>query len=646
MTSGTIPKTPNKLSIQLAKLFRIAVLFFTLAWPVVWAQPLDLITEKAWLEDPTGQMSLDLVQQSRLQPLAGKEFNQGYSASAFWLRIRIDPTLLAGGHATERLVMRIRSPNLDDVRLFDPLHSGAEPQISGDRHPQQGQAYRSLNLNFLLPPGPSPRDVWLRISTTSSTLTKLQVVAESEVRILDMHQALWSMGYIAILLVCLGWAAVAWQLLRDPLIVFYIFREIAAIAFSIAVFGGFLLVDFDGLPPYWVDLATNFIACSLSVMFILFDIKLLSQFKPHPLGLWLLRTGASLCAFAALLTLVGYVPLGFQINSWVVVFIPLLLIFTVLSTRAWTEGQAETKPSIPRWSLLALYMIFPALIILNRAVLLGWIPPVVVASHVLLAYMLVGSVAMMIFLQLRASGYHKQHQETQMRLRLTQQMAHDERNRRQEQERFLAMLGHELRNPLAAVGMLADQRTEDGKQIKRAVSEMAQVLERSLQSSRLADGRLEPVIEEVDLYQLLQETCQRSDRIELGNFEPSTHVRTDRVCLQIVLNNLVDNALKYSPPDSPVKVDCSMRAEGECSSLRIKVINQVGAAGLPDANNVFQKYYRSPKSHHRVGSGLGLYLTKSVTEMLKGRIEYVPHPERQPPLVEFVMDLPQPFDVT
>lgn len=579
-----------------------------------------------------------------MQSLGSKEFNQGYSASAFWLRFRIDPTLLADGQADQRLVVRIRSPHLDDVRFFDPLYQGAEPQISGDQHSQQGNAYRSVNLNFLIEAGQAPRDLWLRVTTTSSTLVNLQVLTEPEARALDIQQTLWSMGYVAVLLVCMGWAAVAWQLLHDRLIVYYIVREAVAIAYAIAALGGLLLFDFDGLPPDWVDRFTNFTACCLSVAFIWFDIKLLSQFRPHRLGLWLLRTGAVMCAFAGMLTLVGHTPLGFKINSWVVIFLPLVLLFTALSTRAWSDGKDAAPPFIPRWSLLGLYMIFPALIILNRGVLLGWISPVVVASHLLLAYMLVGSVAMMVFLQLRASGIYRQQQEAQVRLRLAEQTAYDERDRRQEQERFLAMLGHELRNPLAAVGLLADQHTEDGKQIRRAVSDMAQVLERSLQTGRLADGRLVPVIDDVDMHQLLQDTCQRSSRIELANFEPGTLARTDRVCLQIVLNNLVDNALKYSPPDATVQVLCTQPKQAGQTGLRIEVVNPIGVAGLPDANNVFQKYYRSPKSHNQIGSGLGLYLTKSLVDMLKARIDYVPNLQTQPPQVSFVVSLPPSFD--
>lgn len=589
-------------------------------------------------------MTLEQVQQMPLQPLGSKEFNQGYSTSAFWVRVRMDPTRLAPDDTDQSLVVRILSPNLDDVRLYDPPHQGAQAQVSGDLHALPERAYRSLNINFVVPRGGEPRDLWLRIQTTSSTLTKIQVVVESEARRLDGLQIFWSMVYVAALLICLGWAVLAWQLLRDRLILFYLLRESAAIAYAIVVLGGLRLLTWNKLPPVWGDGFSNFIACGLVAVLIWFDIQLLSQYRPHTAALWVLRAGASLCALGALLTLVGLTPLAFQINSVVILFLPIALLWAALSTRAWSDGRDPSRPYIPRWALLGLYSILPLLVLLNRAVLSGWLPPVVIASHVGLAYLLIGSVVMMVLLQLRALRLYAQQQDVSLQLRVAEEHAQKERDRREEQERFVAMLGHELRNPLNAVGLLADERTEDGQQIRRAVRDMTQILERSLQTGRMADGRLLPTIGPVNMNELLQEIGDRSKRIDLTNFEPGTHATSDRVYLQIVLSNLVDNALKYSPAESRARVQGVVMQEGSRPMLQITVSNQPGAAGMPDAESLFQKYYRSPKSHHQIGAGLGLFLSKSLLDMLRGRIEYVQASEAQPPQVVFVVRLPVHFE--
>jgi signal transduction histidine kinase len=56
--------------------------------------------------------------------------------------------------------------------------------------------------------------------------------------------------------------------------------------------------------------------------------------------------------------------------------------------------------------------------------------------------------------------------------------------------------------------------------------------------------------------------------------------------------------------------------------VRVCVRNQVGPAGLPDADKVFDKYYRSPGAHRKTGSGLGLYLVKSYMQLLGGYVGY------------------------
>lgn len=621
------------------KLIRLNVLLLSFWCASVWAASTNLVTERAWVEDPTGQMTLEQVSQATAEPLVAGHFNRGYSASTFWIRLRIDPSRVSTESPDEPLVMRIWPPYLDEVQLFDPLHQD-RPQITGDLHPLQELAYRSLNLNFVLPRGNAPRDVWLRLSTTTSTLTDVEVVTESEAKVKDWRQAIGTMIYIAVLVLCLGWAVMAWMLLHDRLILCYVVREAGAIAYAFAVLGGLRAMTWTWLPPVWIHGMVNFLACFIVAIALWFDLQLLSRYRPHPGALWVLRAGVAGSAIAAVIAVAGSVPLAFQLNSWVAVLSPLVLLATAFSTRAWSTDSGEQHKDFPRWALVGLYLLMPLLILLQRAVLLGWVPPVLVAAHVALAYLLFGSVMMMVLLQMRAFRLYRRQQEVHLRLRLAEQLAKEERERREEQEKFLAMLGHELRNPLAAVGMLADESTEEGRQIRRAVRDMAQVLERSVQSGRLADARFEPSIGSFDLHVLMRDVCARSDRVDLINFAPATTVHSDRMCLLIAFGNLVDNALKYSPPESRVCVVCTQKMQDGLKTLSVRISNEPGVAGWPDAQQIFQKYYRNPKAHHQIGSGLGLYLTKSLLDMLKAQIVFVPPSGSAPQHVVFQVDLP------
>jgi len=55
----------------------------------------------------------------------------------------------------------------------------------------------------------------------------------------------------------------------------------------------------------------------------------------------------------------------------------------------------------------------------------------------------------------------------------------------------------------------------------------------------------------------------------------------------------------------------------------VRVFNQVGPAGLPDIDRLFEKYHRGARARHRSGSGLGLYLSKRLADRLGGRLSFL-----------------------
>ena len=97
---------------------------------------------------------------------------------------------------------------------------------------------------------------------------------------------------------------------------------------------------------------------------------------------------------------------------------------------------------------------------------------------------------------------------------------------------------------------------------------------------------------------------------------------SDPQLLSIVLSNLFNNALKYSPPLSVITIRAETVTDAGRAGIQISVQNVPGAAGLPDPAKVFDKYYRSPGAKKQTGSGLGLYLVHSFTVLLGGQVRY------------------------
>ncbi len=601
------------------------------------AAPTDLIAERAWVEDPTGRMTLEQVRQVPEHALATSHFNQGYSSSAFWIRLRIDPARIAPDESDERLILRISPPTLDELQLFDPLHPGAQPQITGDRHPQKANDYRSLNLNFVLLRSQAPRDVWLRLTTTSSTLMHVQVFTESEAKALDWSQAIASTAYIGTLVICLGWAALAWLLLRDHLIRYYIAREVVAVLYAMISLGAFRALAWESLAPAWIDGISNFIACWILATVVWFDTALLAQYRAHFAALWALRAGVLLSALSSVMTLLGLTPLAFKLNSWVAILSPVLLFVTAFTAKAWTEATEDTPPDFPRWALACMYLIMPIALFLNRAVLNGWIPPIVTGSQAALVYMLFGSIMMMVLLQMRAFRARQRQQEVHLRLRLAEQHVQEERDRREEQARFLSMLTHELKTPLAVARISLDDSPLAGPQrqrIDRALGNINGIIERCMVNDRLENQKLKPQLQACKLQSLLDECvqgCSDPSRVKVSE-RNEVFVRTDSELLAICLANLIDNALKYSPAVPPIDV----RMQPDPAGIAIKVRNAIGAAGVPDPQQLYTKYYRSPGALSKSGSGLGLYLTRHLATLLGGQVTHRVDGE----YVEFCLWLP------
>lgn len=159
------------------------------------------IGDRSWVEDPSGKMTLEEVKTAEQKPLEGKFFSRGYSQSTFWVRIRIDPSRFKLINPDDRLIIRIRPPYIDNIELFDPLDNSEKKRITGQSHDWKHDELQSLNLNFVIPVGKEPRDIWLRIRTDKSTMAVIELMSEAEARKIDRSQEFWTMLYISLLVV-------------------------------------------------------------------------------------------------------------------------------------------------------------------------------------------------------------------------------------------------------------------------------------------------------------------------------------------------------------------------------------------------------------------------------------------------------------
>jgi signal transduction histidine kinase/ActR/RegA family two-component response regulator len=200
-------------------------------------------------------------------------------------------------------------------------------------------------------------------------------------------------------------------------------------------------------------------------------------------------------------------------------------------------------------------------------------------------------------------------------------------------DEFLAMLGHELRNPLAPiVTSLEVMARRDGRNqrerqvIERQVAHLSRMVDDLLDVSRIASGKVDLRRARVDLrdvvgraleltHPLLHERS-RAPEIELG--DAPVPVSGDPVRLAQVVTNLLTNAAKFSAPDQRIAVELVRR--GDVAELSVSD----GGAGIPAEllPHVFDRFVQGEQALQRAsgGLGLGLAIAKNLIELHGGRI--------------------------
>ena len=213
-------------------------------------------------------------------------------------------------------------------------------------------------------------------------------------------------------------------------------------------------------------------------------------------------------------------------------------------------------------------------------------------------------------------------------LELAQQKLAIERSRNQEQERLLDMLNHEIKTPMSVIRLaLGFDQVPDSvrRHANQAMLDLEAIVNRCLQMNQLEQRRFTPVLQHCQLDARIEEWCaslEGRDRLQLVLALPS-QVNVDPLLYRIMFMNLLDNAFKYASAGSHIGVEARL-VDGPVKHVVLAITNRPGAAGWPDEQQVFSKYYRSPGAHNLTGSGLGLYLVRNLAELLGGSVQYKP----------------------
>jgi PAS domain S-box-containing protein len=205
---------------------------------------------------------------------------------------------------------------------------------------------------------------------------------------------------------------------------------------------------------------------------------------------------------------------------------------------------------------------------------------------------------------------------------------------------FLATASHELRTPLTVISgfasMLRSEPDSDPAMRDRALDaierrsiELTKIIDRLLLSSRIEAGRVDLRLRATGLGPILRERAEalaaaarRSVVVDVTDDLPD--VRADAQALVTVVDHLLDNAIKYSPEGGPV----ALKADRVEETVRVQVIDAGIGMDAEQLAHCFEKFWQAESTDVRRygGTGIGLYIVRSLVEGMKGDIEVTSAP--------------------
>ena len=589
----------------------------------------DHITQRAYWEDTSTQATWEQAQTQTLTAFDGV-FSRGYTRSAIWIRLQITPP--AQAKDDDKLVLRIRPMYLDEITLYDPLDTGDKLRQTGDRTEYAAKEYTSLVHNFVLPAGHEPRWIWLRLTTTSTTMMHVEALSLADMQTDEYRLLMLYSSTLALIMVFSIVTLINWFNYREFLYAAFIARNMVYFVYSAAFFGFHRYLLSDWVPAHSLDVGYSGLVISTTAFTIWFETRFLGEYDP-PLWVKHVFKGLMLWSAAAfMLFLAGNIQAALNVNMLLngASVLTMLAISSIFIDDA--QVAAKSDASLLQKKYVVSYYFLLALLLLTSVLpYLGKMAGSEFSANGLVYYALVSGFNMTLLMQLRAHQQRKANAQMQQDLALSAQQISFEKIRRDEQSQLLTMLMHELKNPLAVID-LAQQSVDDPdtkEYVSRNVSIIRNVLDQCLSADRLSDGKITIQMQQVDVIELLDELTESLDttgnRIALHLATSPITLHTDYQCLRIVVNNLIDNALRYTETAHPIQiwVEPQHNPAGQ-TGLAITVINQPGIASWPDASKVFHKYYRSTGAKSISGTGLGLFLVRSICQLLGGTCTYEP----------------------
>ena len=211
-------------------------------------------------------------------------------------------------------------------------------------------------------------------------------------------------------------------------------------------------------------------------------------------------------------------------------------------------------------------------------------------------------------------------------------------NLAKQQQNFMMAITHELKTPIAVTQLnlqTLQKRKLAEEQQQKLISNTLQEADRLnslcnniLFASQLDAGKYATSMEAVNMTELLvnavtESKSRYSGSIFIEQLAPDITINGDAFLLQLLVSNLLGNAIKYAPKEKPIRVVLSNTP----SFVKVEVIDEGNGIAEKEKKKIFEKFYRIGDENTRrtQGSGLGLYLCKKICDYHQATITVTDH---------------------
>lgn len=204
------------------------------------------------------------------------------------------------------------------------------------------------------------------------------------------------------------------------------------------------------------------------------------------------------------------------------------------------------------------------------------------------------------------------------------------------QNNFLLSVTHELKTPLAANKLFLQtvlkrdlEKVKQNELMEKAIAENSRLevmIDNILNASRIENKMLKVHFEHFDLIMFLNVIAEKFNKIHQKeviqtDFVGKIEIKADKFMIEMCVNNLIENALKYGDSNKPIVLYCKLTEKKE---VKFGVKDEGNGVPLSFRKELFNKFVRNENEETRLqkGTGLGLFITSEFIKIHKGKIKY------------------------